>query len=58
MLPGNEKRRLLKRIGLPIVAAILAKEEDERSEIEKSCINAIAWISKAFQDERAFLIPF
>ena len=41
----------LKTIGLEIVQAIFSKQEDERTALESSCINAIIWFSRALQDD-------
>lgn len=51
-LTGKQLQHL-KKIGLPLMGDILAKEEDDRAPLENSCVNAITWISRALEDDVA-----
>jgi len=46
----SKRLKIARAIGLSTVSEMLAKPEDQRTALEASCINAIAWISRGLQD--------
>jgi hypothetical protein len=49
----GERLQHLENVGLHIVGDILSKQQGERTPLERSCINAITWISRALEDDVA-----
>lgn len=53
MLTSKRWEHVRRTIGFSLVSDLLSKPEYERTKLERSCINAIAWVSRGLQDNVA-----